>query len=338
MAEILFTNFATSTIANVGGIASGDTSVDVQAGDGALFPNPSGGDYFYLTLIDSSGNREIVKCTARSTDTLTIDRGEDGTSARAFSADDKIELRLNAAALEAFAQVPSSAVTDNFATFDADDNLSDSGYSFVDEDDMSSDSAVKIPSQQSVKAFGDVRAPEYETIFIPAGAMTALVTDGADPGTYEYPTNDIIREYFAFDGTSDEYVGFSFPMPENWDRGTVKVKFWWAPGDSACTAGDIVTWEIAAGAKSNDDAIDAAVGTYVYVDDEVLAGKDGDDHWSDATGALTIGGTPALGDVVDFKVRRDADASGSGSDDMAEDAWLFGVLIQYKKAEKVTAW
>lgn len=97
---LLVENFATSTIADVGGIAAGDLVVNVQPGDGALFPNPSGAEFFYVVMIDTSGNREIAKCTGRSTDALTIVRAQDGTSARAFAQDDKIELRWNAAAVE----------------------------------------------------------------------------------------------------------------------------------------------------------------------------------------------------------------------------------------------
>jgi hypothetical protein len=106
-----FTNFAVSTIADVGGIGSGDVSVDVQAGDGAKFPSLGTGDYFYCVLVDSSANREVVKVTARSTDTLTIVRGQDGTTPRAFAQDDAIELRLNKGALEEFVALKSSLLT-----------------------------------------------------------------------------------------------------------------------------------------------------------------------------------------------------------------------------------
>lgn len=78
------------------GISAGDTSVTVNSGQGALFPLPSAGpvqEYFYATLVDAALNYEIVACTARSTDTLTIVRAQDGTTARAFSAGDRIELR-----------------------------------------------------------------------------------------------------------------------------------------------------------------------------------------------------------------------------------------------------
>ena len=79
----LFVNNAFSTLAS--GIGTGDTSLTVDSGDGALFPSPTGADYFYATLIDTANNLEIVKCTARSTDTLTITRAQEGTTATAYS-------------------------------------------------------------------------------------------------------------------------------------------------------------------------------------------------------------------------------------------------------------
>jgi len=82
-----------------GAINTTDTTVSVTSGEGALFPNvsSSGTNYFYATLIDTSGNNEIVKCTNRATDTLTIVRAQDGTTARSFSAGDRIEMRVVAA-------------------------------------------------------------------------------------------------------------------------------------------------------------------------------------------------------------------------------------------------
>jgi hypothetical protein len=189
------------------------------------------------------------------------------------------------------------------------------------------------------RGFNDLRyylrtESEYETIFIVAGAMIPRTTNGATAGTNEYATNDVMYDYKAFDGATEEFVAFNFPMPEAWDRSTVKVKFFWAPGSSACTAGDTVEWEIAGLAVSDDDAIDTAYGTAQVISDTVLAGKDADMHITSATPALTVGGTPALGDMVQWTVSRNV----SGTDDMTEDAWLFGVLIQLKRTNTVAAW
>ena len=79
------------------GINSSATSIVLTAGQGARFPTLSAGDYFYATLIDTSNNLEIVKVTARSTDTMTIVRAQDNTTARAYSTNDRFELRPTAA-------------------------------------------------------------------------------------------------------------------------------------------------------------------------------------------------------------------------------------------------
>lgn len=172
-------------------------------------------------------------------------------------------------------------------------------------------------------------------IWIPAGAMTALNTNGAEGGIYEYPTNDNMMDYFAFDGTTEEYVAFNLVMAEGWDRGTIKAKFYWSPGDSACSAADTVEWQLAGQAISDDDALDVALGDAgEVISDVVLAGKDGDLHITAATPAITIGGTPALGDMVHFKLSRNV----GGDDDMTEDAWLFGVYLQIVTGDPITAW
>lgn len=92
-----FTNNATSTLAS--GITNVATSLTVASGQGALFPTLGAGDYFYCTLANAVGTIEIVKVTARSTDTFTITRAQDNTTAAAWSTGDKVELRLVSASL-----------------------------------------------------------------------------------------------------------------------------------------------------------------------------------------------------------------------------------------------
>jgi len=92
-----FTNNATSTLAS--GINNVATSLSVASGQGYLFPTLGGSDYFYCTLANTSGTVEIIKVTARSTDTFTIVRAQDNTSAVSCNSGDKVELRLVAATL-----------------------------------------------------------------------------------------------------------------------------------------------------------------------------------------------------------------------------------------------
>lgn len=103
---IKLSNNAFATLA--AGINSSATSITVTTGQGARFPSLSAGDYFYATLVDTSNNLEIVKCTARSTDVLTVVRGQESTTARAYSTGDRIEIRLTAQTfLDASAPYPS---------------------------------------------------------------------------------------------------------------------------------------------------------------------------------------------------------------------------------------
>lgn len=103
MAKQLFTNNAGSMLAVT--IDDNDLSVQVGAGHGALFPNPTGGDWFLVTLVNSSGDLEICKCTARSTDVLTVVRAQEGTTPQAWTANQtRVELRNTADTMERFTQ------------------------------------------------------------------------------------------------------------------------------------------------------------------------------------------------------------------------------------------
>jgi hypothetical protein len=172
----------------------------------------------------------------------------------------------------------------------------------------------------------------YETIYIDAAAMVPCTTSGALAGTYEYNTNDL--DYFAFDaGATKERIQFKTTMPEGWDRGTIKAKFYWSSATGS-TSGDTVEWALKAGALSDDDDIDTALGTPQVISDTLLADNGTDLQITSATPAITIAGSLALGDVLVFEIYRNTD----GSDTMAENGWLFGVWIQYKIDSSVTAW
>lgn len=96
------------------GISASATSLTVNSGTGSLFPAPSAGvSFFKLTLIDAATGQltEIVHVTARSGDTMTIDRAQEGTTARAWSANDIAANMMTAGTL--------SYVLSNFQPLDA---------------------------------------------------------------------------------------------------------------------------------------------------------------------------------------------------------------------------
>jgi hypothetical protein len=103
---IKFTNNAEGTLtAGLTSIATIDLTL--TAGDGLLFPTIvlGAGNYFYATLVDSSGNREIIKVTEHQAGTdvfQTIVREQDDTTGIAFSIGDKVQLRLPKVILEEY--------------------------------------------------------------------------------------------------------------------------------------------------------------------------------------------------------------------------------------------
>ncbi|MCM6993600.1 phage tail protein [Enterobacter roggenkampii] len=87
--QLLAANNAQSVLA--AGISASATSLTLNTGTGALFPSPvSGTSFFKLTLIDAATGSltEIVHVTARAGDVFTIQRGQEGTVPRAWSAND----------------------------------------------------------------------------------------------------------------------------------------------------------------------------------------------------------------------------------------------------------
>lgn len=101
----LFANNATSVLA--GPISGSATSLAIAPGTGALFPSPALGQQFSITIRSQASPltvREIAYCTARSTDSLTVVRGQESTSAISFIAGDFVDNFLTAGALASLIQ------------------------------------------------------------------------------------------------------------------------------------------------------------------------------------------------------------------------------------------
>ena len=95
--DIQFANNAYGTLSQA--YATTATSIVLTTGHGARFPTLTGAKYFFATLLDTSNNLEIIKVTARTNDTLTVVRAQEGTTARAFNTNDRIELRVTSGGL-----------------------------------------------------------------------------------------------------------------------------------------------------------------------------------------------------------------------------------------------
>ncbi len=151
----VFANFASSTLAS--NIAADATSLTVRTGTGSLFPAPTGAEFFYAVLENrtSAGTtREIVKVTERTSNTMTIVRAQEGTTAAAFPRGTTVGLRITAAGLESLRNstttdwdVPGDLTVGGNATITG--NLSMNG-SLAIEDSIIVGSSAQVAGQASV--------------------------------------------------------------------------------------------------------------------------------------------------------------------------------------------
>jgi len=88
MTILLFANNAKSFLASA--ISSTTTTATLASGTGSLFPSPTTGQGFKMTFVDAATGllNEIVLVTARSGDTITIVRGQEGTTPQSWLAND----------------------------------------------------------------------------------------------------------------------------------------------------------------------------------------------------------------------------------------------------------
>lgn len=129
------TNFAKVTVS--AGYDSVATSIVLLTGDGALLPDPAGDTGFNLIWFNSTDwqnpsddpDREIVRVTARTVDTLTITRAQEGTTAKNHNTAGKTyAMRLSSTAktitdIDAHLPIPADMVLGNSIVFATGDGI-----------------------------------------------------------------------------------------------------------------------------------------------------------------------------------------------------------------------
>lgn len=104
MTTYVFANNASSTLAAP--ISAVATTLVLAAGDGAKFPAPGAGQVFTLSMTDAATGQinEIMLCTARAADTLTVTRAQEGTTAVPWTTGDFANNFLTAGTAALFVQ------------------------------------------------------------------------------------------------------------------------------------------------------------------------------------------------------------------------------------------
>ena len=178
-----------------------------------------------------------------------------------------------------------------------------------------------VMSDGTDTVFAGVHKQGKHTIFIPSAAMRPTLSNGCAPIVdVETTAGRPDLQVLDFDATADEHAQFQIEMPKSWNLGTVTAQFYWT---STATDTDGVTWGIQGVAVSDNESIDVAYGTPQVIDDNNQSAAE-ELLVSDETPAVTISGTPAVGDMCFFRVFRDVSDT---NDTATEDTRLIGVKL-----------
>lgn len=169
-----------------------------------------------------------------------------------------------------------------------------------------------------------------ETIWVSASSMTPRATNGAARGSAEMTTNKNMFVTLDYDTTTQEFAQFEIFFPKSWNLGTVTFQPVWSHASTTVNFG--VVWSLAGVARSDDDAGDVAFGTVQTSTD--TGGTTNDIYIGPESAAITIAGTPATGDTVQFQLAR---VPSDGSDTMAIDARLHGIKVFFTTSASTDA-
>ena len=170
-----------------------------------------------------------------------------------------------------------------------------------------------------------VKVAGKESMWIPSTAISPTASNGAAAHVSVETTSgrpDMI--VLDFDKDADEFAQFQIAFPKSWDEGTITFQVYWA-GIAATTN---CVWTLQGVAISDNETIDVVYGTAVAVDDAAQGAVE-ELLVSAESGAVTIAGSPAVGDICYFRIGRDV-----SEDNMAGDSRLLGIKLFFNTDAK----
>ena len=165
-----------------------------------------------------------------------------------------------------------------------------------------------------------VKIAGKETIWIPAAAMYAATTNGADAEQVETTATRPDLKVFDFDASTKQYTQFTIAMPKSWNEGTLTYQVYWSP--STTNTGDAI-FGLQGVACADNDTIDVAYGTAIEITDTGI-GTVEDQQITSESSAMTVAGSPAAGEQSYFQLYRDA---ADGSDTFTGECRVLGIKL-----------
>ena len=152
--------------------------------------------------------------------------------------------------------------------------MGDSGDTFT----VASGAALKIGT-------APVKVAGKETMWVPAPAMYASTTNGAEAAQAELTAGNPELKTFDFDASTAESVQFNVSFPKSWDEGTVTFQtFWSASATDTGTGG----FTLAGVSIASDVDYDTAFGTAIANTALAASGTQDDLMINVESGAVTI--------------------------------------------------
>tara|TARA_R100001509_G_scaffold165443_1_gene147112 strand:+ start:3561 stop:5744 length:2184 start_codon:yes stop_codon:yes gene_type:complete len=274
-----------------------------------------------ITTSTASGTANHGKISIYIDDTEILDIDDGGidlASGKTVAIDGTDLPTVGGDSLNSVAAGAVNQAADSIVFIDADDSNATKKESIADFVDAIDGAGIDASSGTLVNA-----AIGKQSMWVPAAAMYPTASNGCAGITGVETTAGRPDMYVLdFDASSDENAQFSVAMPSYWNEGTVTFQVYWT---TAATDTDGVAWALSGVACSDNDTIDVAFGTAVVVTDDALGAAE-DLCVTAESGAVTLGGSPAAGDLAYFNIMRDVS---DANDDMAEDARLIGVKLFY---------
>ena len=163
-----------------------------------------------------------------------------------------------------------------------------------------------------------VKIAGTETMYVPATAMYASTTNGAEATQTELTAGNPELKAFAFDPSTAESVQFNVCFPKSWNEGTITYQtFWSDSGTNTGTGG----YKLSGVSIANNVDYDTAFGTAVANTALAASGTQDDLMVNVVSGAVTIASAAADTNTI-FKLERNV-----ATDTNSADLRLVGVKI-----------
>ena len=292
------------------------------SGDSFTFATTDKGDATVFATANDGTNPDILtlpagNVTTAGTQTLTnktLTSPIIGTSILDTNSNEVAKITATSSAVNEITFV--NAATGNNPSIDASGGDTNIGIA------LKTKGSGVIQAEDSGGTVAAVKIAGKETIWIPAAAMYAATTNGADAEQVETTATRPDMKVFDFDASTKQYTQFTIAMPKSWNEGTLTYQVYWAP--STTNTGNCI-FGLQAVACADSDTIDVAYGTAIEVTDAGI-GTVEDQQITSESSAMTVAGSPAAGEQTYFQLYRDA---ADGSDTFTGESRVLGVKVFY---------